>query len=80
MAVWRSLTIVSIRSAVSAIAAHRFGNWLGLEVYFSANNLFDQNRHTVYSNGPVGLGAGGHHSQIYITSGRRASLGIRARI
>ncbi|MCH2090875.1 MAG: TonB-dependent receptor [Pseudoxanthomonas sp.] len=54
-------------------------NWLGLEVYFSANNLFDQNRHTVYSNGPVGLGAGGHHSQIYITSGRRASLGIRAR-
>jgi iron complex outermembrane receptor protein len=54
-------------------------NWLGLEVYFSANNIFDQNRHTVYSNGPVGLGAGGHHSQIYITSGRRASLGIRAR-
>ncbi len=51
----------------------------GLEVYFSANNLFDQNRHTVYSNGPVGLGEGGHHSQIYITSGRRASLGIRAR-
>jgi iron complex outermembrane receptor protein len=54
-------------------------NWLGLEVYFSANNLFDQNRHTVYSNAPVGLGTSGHHSQIYITSGRRASLGIRAR-
>lgn len=54
-------------------------SWFGLEVYFSANNIFDQNRHTVYSNGPVGLGAGGHHSQIYITSGRRASLGIRAR-
>lgn len=54
-------------------------NWFGLEVYFSANNLFNQNRHTVYSNGPVGLGAGDHHSQIYITSGRRASFGIRAR-
>ncbi|WP_162250365.1 TonB-dependent receptor [Pseudoxanthomonas sp. Root630] len=54
-------------------------NWLGLEVYFSANNIFDQNRHTVYSNAPVGLGTSGHHSQIYITSGRRASLGIRAR-
>jgi iron complex outermembrane receptor protein len=55
------------------------GNWLSLEAYFSANNLFDQNRHTVYSNGETGLGAGGHHSQIYITSGRRASIGLRAR-
>jgi len=55
-------------------------NWLGLEAYFTANNIFDQNRHTVYSNGPVGLSeGGGHHSQIYITSGRRASIGIRAR-
>jgi len=54
-------------------------NWFGVEAYFTANNLFNQNRGTVYSNGPVGLGAGGHHSQIYITSGRRASLGIRIR-
>ncbi|MEL1263344.1 TonB-dependent receptor domain-containing protein [Pseudoxanthomonas putridarboris] len=54
-------------------------NWFGLEAYFSANNIFNQNRHTVYSNGPVGLGESGHHSQIYITSGRRASIGIRAR-
>lgn len=54
-------------------------NFVGLEVYFTANNLFNQNRHTVYSNGPVGLGESGHHSQIYITSGRRASFGIRGR-
>jgi TonB-dependent receptor len=55
------------------------GNWFGLEAYFSVNNLFNQNRNTVYSNGPVGLGEKGHHSQIYITSGRRASVGIRVR-
>ncbi|WP_202843393.1 TonB-dependent receptor [Luteimonas saliphila] len=54
-------------------------NWLSLEAYFSVNNLFNQNRHTVYSNGETGLGEKGHHSQIYITSGRRASVGIRAR-
>ncbi len=54
-------------------------NWLSLEAYFSANNLFNQNRHTVYSNGETGLSEKGHHSQIYITSGRRASLGLRAR-
>jgi iron complex outermembrane receptor protein len=55
-------------------------NVFGLEAYFSVNNLFDQNRNTVYSNAPVGLSdGGGHHSQIYITSGRRGSLGIRAR-
>lgn len=55
------------------------GNWLGLEAYFSANNIFNQNRHTVYSNGETGLSEKGHHSQIYITSGRRASIGLRAR-
>ena len=55
------------------------GNWLGLEAYFSVNNLFDQNRHTVYSNGETGLSEKGHHSQIYITSGRRGSIGLRAR-
>lgn len=54
-------------------------NLFGLEMYFSANNLFDQNRHTVYSNGETGLGEKGHHSQIYIHSGRRAAFGIRAR-
>ncbi len=54
-------------------------NFMGLEAYFSANNLFNQNRHTVYSNGETGLGEKGHHSQIYIHSGRRASIGIRAR-
>ena len=54
-------------------------NWLSLEAYFSVNNLFNQNRHTVYSNGETGLSEKGHHSQIYITSGRRASLGLRAR-
>lgn len=54
-------------------------NWFGLEMYFSANNLFNQNRHTVYSNGETGLADKGHHSQIYIHSGRRAAFGIRAR-
>lgn len=54
-------------------------NFVGLEFYFSANNVFNQNRHTVYSNGETGLGGSGHHSQIYIHSGRRASLGFRAR-
>ncbi|MGY0611260.1 MULTISPECIES: TonB-dependent receptor domain-containing protein [unclassified Luteimonas] len=54
-------------------------NFIGLEAYFSANNLFDQNRHTVYSNGETGLSDKGHHSQIYIHSGRRAAFGIRAR-
>ncbi|MGY1410972.1 TonB-dependent receptor domain-containing protein [Luteimonas sp. A611] len=53
--------------------------WLSLDAFFSVNNLFDQNRHTVYSNGETGLGDSGHHSQIYITSGRRASVGLRAR-
>ncbi len=53
--------------------------WFSLDAYFSVNNLFDQNRHTVYSNGETGLGDQGHHSQIYITSGRRASIGLRAR-
>ena len=54
-------------------------NFMGLEFFFTANNLFNQNRQTVYSNGPVGLGESGHHSQIYITSGRRASIGLRGR-
>ncbi len=54
-------------------------NFMGLEAYFTANNLFNQNRGTVYSNGETGLGDKGHHSQIYIHSGRRASIGIRAR-
>ncbi|MCD9027720.1 TonB-dependent receptor [Luteimonas sp. BDR2-5] len=54
-------------------------NFMGLEFYFSANNLFNQNRHTVYSNGETGLGEKGHHSQIYIHSGRRAAFGFRGR-
>lgn len=53
--------------------------WFSLDAFFSVNNLFDQNRHTVYSNGETGLADRGHHSQIYITSGRRASVGLRAR-
>lgn len=53
--------------------------WFSLDAFFSVNNLFDQNRHTVYSNGETGLSDRGHHSQIYIASGRRASLGLRAR-
>lgn len=54
-------------------------NFMGLDFYFSANNLFDQNRHTVYSNGETGLSEKGHHSQIYIHSGRRVAFGFRGR-
>lgn len=52
---------------------------MGLEVYFSANNIFNNHRGTWYPNSEVGLGDSGHHSQIYIYSGQKATLGIRAR-
>ena len=55
------------------------GNKFGLEAFFSVNNLFDNNRETVYSNEAAGVGDGGYHSQIYIHSGRKASIGLRAR-
>jgi iron complex outermembrane receptor protein len=61
------------------IVPKRKDGWFSLDAFFSVNNLFDQNRHTVYSNGETGLGQSGHHSQIYITSGRRGSIGLRAR-
>lgn len=51
----------------------------GLEIYFSANNLFGNHRGTWYPNSEAGLGGGGHHSQIDIYSGQKATLGIRAR-
>lgn len=69
---------VNLSGSYSIIPKSR-DNAFGLEVYFSANNLFNQNRHTVYSNGETGLSEKGHHSQIYIHSGRRAAFGIRAR-
>lgn len=54
------------------------GNVMGLEAYFSANNIFNNHRGTWYPNSEVGLGSG-HHSQIHIYSGQKATLGIRAR-
>ena len=54
-------------------------NLAGLEVFFSANNIFNQNRGSWYSNAETGLADSGHHSQIYIHTGRKATLGIRAR-
>jgi iron complex outermembrane receptor protein len=54
-------------------------NFVGLEAYFSANNLFGNHRGTWYSNDEVGLGSSGHHSQIDIYSGRKATFGFRAR-
>lgn len=52
---------------------------MGLDVYFSANNILGNHRGTWYPNSEVGLGGSGHHSQIDIYSGRKATLGIRAR-
>ncbi|MBO9544465.1 TonB-dependent receptor, partial [Caulobacter sp.] len=54
-------------------------NAMGLEAYFSANNILNNHRGTWYSNGEVWPGAKGHHSQIDIYSGQKATLGIRAR-
>lgn len=55
------------------------GSPMGLEMYFTFNNVFDNNRGTWYPNSEVGLGPNGHHSQIYIYTGQKASLGLRAR-
>ncbi|WP_161965981.1 TonB-dependent receptor domain-containing protein [Steroidobacter cummioxidans] len=51
----------------------------GLEIYFSANNLFGNHRGTWYRNSEAGLAGSGHHSQIDIYSGQKATLGMRAR-
>lgn len=69
---------VNLSGAYTIIPKTR-DNFMGLEFYFSANNLFNQNRHTVYSNGETGLSEKGHHSQIYIHSGRRLAFGLRGR-
>lgn len=53
--------------------------FMGLEAFFTANNIFNNHRGTWYPNSEVGLGNSGHHSQIYIYSGQKATLGIRAR-
>lgn len=71
-------TQVNLSGSYTIIPKTR-NNFMGLEFYFSANNLFNQNRHTVYSNSEAGLGDSGHHSQIYIHSGRRAAIGFRGR-
>ena len=55
------------------------GNFMGLEMYFTFNNVFDNNRGTWYSNNEVWPGTSGHHSQIYIYTGQKASFGLRAR-
>ena len=55
------------------------GSPMGLEMYFTFNNVFDNNRGTWYPNSEVGLGPNGHHSQIYIYTGQKASFGLRAR-
>ena len=53
--------------------------FMGLEAYFSANNIFGNHRGTWYSNGEVWPGSRGHHSQIDIYSGQKATFGFRAR-
>ena len=54
-------------------------NFMGLEIYFAANNILNNHRGTSYINDEVWPGTAGHHSQIYIYSGQKASIGIRAR-
>ena len=54
-------------------------NFVGLEAYFSANNILNNHRGTWYPNSQVWPGQGGHHSQIYIYSGQKATFGFRAR-
>lgn len=55
----------------------RKDNFFGLEAFFTINNVFDQHRGTWYANDEVWPGADGHHSQIYIESGRKATIGLR---
>lgn len=55
------------------------GSAVGLEMYFTFNNIFDNNRGTWYPNSEVWPGSGGHHSQIYIYTGQKASFGLRGR-
>lgn len=55
------------------------GNAMGLEMYFTFNNIFDNHRGTWYPNSEVWPGSGGHHSQIYIYTGQKASFGLRGR-
>ena len=54
-------------------------NFMGLEAYFSANNIFGNHRGTWYADAEVWPGSRGHHSQIDIYSGQKATLGFRAR-
>jgi len=54
-------------------------NVLGLEAFFSVNNLLRRHRGTWYANDEIWPGSSGHHSQIDIYSGQKASIGIRAR-
>lgn len=54
-------------------------NFMGLEAYFSANNIFGNHRGTWYSDAEVWPGSRGHHSQIDIYSGQKATVGFRAR-
>lgn len=53
------------------------GNFFGLDAFFTLNNVFDQHRGTWYTNDEVWPGTDGHHSQIYIESGRKATIGLR---
>ena len=53
------------------------GSFFGLDAFFTINNLFDQHRGTWYTNAEVWPGTDGHHSQIYIESGRKATIGLR---
>jgi len=54
-------------------------NFVGLEAYFSANNVLNNHRGTWYANDEVWPGTRGHHSQIDIYSGQKATFGFRAR-
>lgn len=53
------------------------GSSFGLDAFFTVNNVFDQHRGTWYTNDEVWPGSKGHHGQIYIESGRKATIGLR---
>lgn len=69
---------VNISGSYTLIKKTR-GSFMGLEAYFSANNIFGNHRGTWYDNSEIWPGSKGHHSQIDIYSGQKATVGFRAR-
>ena len=69
---------VNISGSYTLIKKTR-GSFIGLEAYFSANNIFGNHRSTWYDNSEIWPGSKGHHSQIDIYSGQKATVGFRAR-